>query len=86
MHSRFHNASAAMLIGLFSASLISAADAPPAVEFKDLSAELGLTLGGAACWADLNQDGWTDLCAGGTIWKNEGGNGFSKLAEGVGEV
>src|SRR6185436_3704583 len=55
--------------------------------FKDRTAELGLQLGnGAACWADLNNDGWTDLCAGGTAWRNNAGKGFTKLAEGLGEV
>jgi hypothetical protein len=39
--------------------------------FKDRTAELGLALGNdAACRADFNYDGWTDLCAGGAVWRN----------------
>ncbi len=39
-----------------------------------------------ACFIDLDQDGWTDLVAGGTYWHNEGGKSFEKLAEGFGTV
>lgn len=61
------------------------AQAPPT--FVDRSAELGLQLGGmAACWVDVDQDGWTDLCAGGTVWRNEQGQRFTQLATGLGEV
>mgnify|MGYP001477710312 FL=1 len=56
-------------------------------KFIDQTASLGLELGGtAACWADLNNDGWTDLCCGGTAWKNEEGQKFSRLATGLGEL
>ncbi|MDA1017916.1 MAG: CRTAC1 family protein [Planctomycetota bacterium] len=47
--------------------------------FSDKTVELKLQLGGeAACWADFNNDGWVDLCAGG-IWKNEAGKSFTKI-------
>ena len=39
-----------------------------------------------ACFIDVDQDGWTDLIAGGIVWHNDQGKGFSKLAEGVGAV
>ncbi len=53
--------------------------------FRDATSELISGLGnGAACWADLDNDGWTDLCAGGTVWINNGGKGFSRLMDGVG--
>ncbi len=56
-------------------------------KFIDQTASLGLELGGtAACWADLNNDGWSDLCCGGTVWKNEQGQKFSRLATGLGEL
>ncbi len=49
--------------------------------FKDATNELGLKLGGrAACWADLNNDGWVDLCAGG-IWINQKGKSFKKIGD-----
>lgn len=32
----------------------------------------------AACWADLNNDGWTDLCAGQVVWWNEKGHSFKR--------
>lgn len=55
---------------------------PPAAAFKDMSTELGLTLANdAACWVDVDLDGWTDLISGGTVWKNYAGKSFSKLAE-----
>lgn len=65
---------------------VSLAEAPETT-FKDRTAELGLQLAsGAACWVDLDRDGWTDLCAGGVVWRNEEGKRFAKLAEGVGET
>lgn len=54
--------------------------------FTDRTAELGLSLGAdAACWIDVDNDGWVDLCAGGTLWKNNAGKSFSKLMD-VGDV
>ncbi len=62
------------------------ADEPP-TRFRDRTAELGLQLANsAACWVDVDQDGWTDLCAGGVVWRNENGKTFRQLATGVGEV
>ena len=61
--------------------------AQPSPVFKDRTADLCPGLGnGQACWADLDNDGWSDLIAGGVVWHNDGGNGFAKLAEGVGAV
>jgi len=55
--------------------------------FKDRTADLCPGLGnGQACWADLDNDGWSDLVAGGIVWHNNAGQGFSKLGEGVGAV
>lgn len=52
--------------------------------FKDRTAELGLTIdNGSACWADFNNDGWTDLCAG-SVWRNEAGKSFAKVMDGIG--
>ena len=63
-----------------------AADTRAAVVFKDRTAELGLALGSdAACWVDVDNDGWVDLCASGAVWKNNFGKRFAKLAE-VGSV
>lgn len=53
----------------------------PAVVFKEVSGDVGLQLGGgAACWADFDNDGWVDVCAG-AVWKNNQGKSFSKLGE-----
>lgn len=53
----------------------------PAVVFKDVSGDVGLQLGsGACCWADLDNDGWVDVCSG-AVWKNNKGKSFSKLSE-----
>ena len=52
----------------------------PASVFSDATAGLGLEISsGAACWFDLDNDGWVDLCAGG-VWKNNGGTSFTKFA------
>ena len=59
----------------------------PAPGFRDRTAELGLQLANSqACWVDVDNDGWADLCAGGVVWRNNGGKSFTKLAEGFGEV
>jgi hypothetical protein len=47
--------------------------------FLDQTSQLGLALGdSAACWVDLDGDGWTDLVAGGNVWFNEHGKKFVK--------
>ena len=57
-----------------------------ATTFLDKSSELGIAPGEtAACWADLDGDGWTDLVSGGAVWKNLGGKRFVKMAS-VGQV
>jgi hypothetical protein len=70
------------------AALAGAADSPRGGPvFKDCSAEVGLQLANAAaCWVDVNNDGWTDLCAGGVLWRNNGGTNFTKMAEGLRNV
>lgn len=51
------------------------------VTFHDVSENVGLQLGGgAACWMDLDNDGWVDLCAGG-IWRNNEGKSFSRFGD-----
>ena len=58
----------------------------PAV-FRDRAAELGLKLANAAaCWADVDNDGWTDLCTGGVVWRNDAGKKFTRIAAGLGHV
>jgi hypothetical protein len=59
----------------------SSIGAEPAVTFKDQTDGLGLKISNsAACWADFNNDGWVDLCAGG-VWTNNAGRGFRKTAD-----
>jgi enediyne biosynthesis protein E4 len=59
----------------------------PTAGFKDRTADLKLQLANSqACWVDVDNDGWTDLCAGGVVWRNNEGKEFTKLAEGLGEV
>ncbi len=54
--------------------------------FVDVSGPLGLSMGNDnACWVDVDLDGWTDLIAGGTVWRNERARAFTKLAD-VGSV
>ena len=48
--------------------------------FEDVSSQLGVTLGaGAAAWGDFNNDGFSDLYCGGTLWRNDGGLQFTKM-------
>jgi len=48
--------------------------------FLDQTAALGLKLSeGPACWIDYDNDGWPDLCAGGTLWHNDEGKGFTRV-------
>ncbi len=55
--------------------------------FKDRTDELGLKLqNSAACWVDIDNDGWTDLCTGGIVWRNNAGKNFSKIADKLGTV
>lgn len=67
--------------------LLSPLTAQEPARFLDRSTELGLQLSASqACWADLDRDGWSDLCSGGVAWKNEQGQRFSQLGSGFGEV
>ena len=49
---------------------------------------MGLTemLGDAALWVDYNNDGWTDLQDGQSIWRNEEGKKFVKVDGGGQQV
>lgn len=63
------------------------AEQPPEPGFRDRTADLGLELANSkACWVDVDNDGWTDLCSGGIVWRNNSGKGFTKLAAGVSDV
>lgn len=58
--------------------------APAAPVFQNRTAELGLQLPDiSACWADINNDGWTDLCCG-AVWRNDAGKGFTKISDDLG--
>ena len=72
-----------LALGLAAAACVS----QPGPTFRDRTAELGLTLANdAACWADLDNDSWTDLCAGGAVWRNNAGKSFTRLADVGGAV
>lgn len=49
--------------------------------FEDKSEPLGVGGGSAACWVDLDNDGWTDLCAGGNVYRNLEGKRFEEIAK-----
>ena len=51
-------------------------------QFEDLGIDVG---NDAACWVDVDNDGWTDLCTGGFVWRNDQGKQFVK-SEAVGSV
>ena len=81
----FARVSPFLAAALLALALAAICGAQPAPTFKDRTAELGLQLANdQACWADVNNDGWVDLIAGGVVWQNNHGKGFTKLAEGLG--
>lgn len=60
--------------------MILAALAMQTPTFTDRTAEMGLSIGAdQACWVDVDNDGWVDLCASGTLWKNDKGKSFTKM-------
>jgi enediyne biosynthesis protein E4 len=70
---------------MIAAALVAAVGLAP-YSFVDRTVELGLSISGeGACWVDVDADGWTDLAAGGAVWRNEEGKRFAKLQE-VGKV
>ena len=72
-----------LIIGLLIAVLVGTASAQdPPVAFKNVTEATGLKIGtDAACWADLDNDGWSDLCASGGVWKNNEGKTFTRVAD-----
>lgn len=60
------------------------ASAEPA--FVDVTAQVGLSGGGQAAWADYDADGWVDVLIGATLFRNIEGERFEQVAlpEGVG--
>ena len=52
-----------------------------AITFTDESEKFGLAGGNDACWFDFNNDGWTDICAGGKVYRNEKGQKFVHVAD-----
>ncbi|NVL91296.1 MAG: VCBS repeat-containing protein, partial [Desulfobacterales bacterium] len=48
--------------------------------FQDRTTQLGLALtNGPATWGDYDNDGWVDLYAAGTLWRNNKGKAFTKV-------
>ena len=64
------------------ATLVAGPLAAQTPAFKDVTKATGLTSpNGAACWVDLDNDGWVDLCSTGGVWKNEQGKTFKRVAD-----
>lgn len=75
-------ASITVLASFFFLAPISSLTADDAVVFRDRTTDLKLSVpNAAACWVDLNNDGWSDVCASGTVWKNVDGQSFAKVAD-----
>lgn len=69
------------MLTLFAILALDLSKSPRPMIFEDRTSELGLSLGNdAACWIDLDNDGWAELVSAGTVWKNASGKGFTKLA------
>ena len=53
---------------------------PEDANFIDRTLDLGLDFGiDHAAWGDYNNDGWVDLYAAGSLWRNNGGISFSPI-------
>ncbi|MFG0253209.1 MAG: CRTAC1 family protein [Phycisphaerales bacterium JB038] len=67
---------------------LAASTSLAAPTFQDRTADLKLTLNGAAsAWGDVNGDGWIDLYNGGKVWLNLEGKAFRSLpAKGRGVI
>ncbi len=64
-----------LLLGLIGTAL--GTDDPP--QFAAADESLGLALeGGPAAWGDVDGDGWVDLLASGTLWRNIAGQRFER--------
>jgi len=48
--------------------------------FVDVTAQVGLSGGGTAAWADYDGDGWTDVLIGGALFRNVDGERFEPVA------
>ncbi len=75
---------ACLLVGTLSLSAMAIAQDKPVrnVILKDTTASVGLTIAtDQACWVDINNDGWVDLITSGSVWKNNAGSMFSKIAD-----
>jgi len=69
------------LTALFCALHLSSGYAADTV-FQNVTEQVALKIGtDAACWADLDNDGWTDLCVSGGVWKNNSGKSFVRVAD-----
>ena len=79
----------AMVVIVATSDVMLGAEAPAVAQppvFSDRTEAVGLKLGtDAACWVDLDRDGWPDLCASGVAWQNHGGTNFTRWAD-VGSV
>ncbi len=57
----------------------------PGGKFEDVTKKVGLPprlmgFGGAAAFIDIDGDGWDDLILGDTIFRNDGGKGFTDVS------
>jgi len=70
---------------LLTFSLLASLAAPGQVTFEDVTEHVGLSglEDQMACWGDFNNDGYADLHCGATLWRNDGGTGFTGLTSGT---
>ncbi len=67
----------ALLLILLSACVEGAAEP----WFVDVTQQVGLAGGGQAAWGDYNGDGWVDVYISGYLYRNDGGERFTKVNE-----
>lgn len=72
------------VLAALAALLLAQSGTPVAAKpyFTDRAAATGLSLGGdAACWVDLDNDGWPDLVTGTGAWHNDKGARFTRMGD-----
>ena len=78
------NRTGAWLFGWLGAAVWLAAVASAQTFQNATSTWISGGIPGKVAWGDYNGDGWVDLCAGGRIYRNNGGSSFTNTGQSTG--